>query len=172
MADILEIIKNRRSIRKFQKKEIPRGTIEKLIEALIWAPSAGNLQSRKFYFVFNQKIKEKLAKASFEQDFITQAPLVVVGCTDDKIFWRYGERGKNLYSICDVSLSIQNLMLLAHQENLGTCFVGAFDEKEVSEILNLPENLRPIVIVPVGFPAERPEIPPRISKEKAIEEIK
>jgi nitroreductase len=169
---ILEIIKGRRSIRRFQKKEIPKEIIEKLIEALIWAPSAGNLQSRKFYFVFNQEIKEKLAKAALDQRFISQAPLVIVGCTDSEIEWKYGERGKNLYSICDVALSIQNLMLLAHDLGLGSCFVGAFDEKEVSKILNLPENLRPIVILPVGWPDEKPKAPARVSKEKAIQFLK
>lgn len=169
---ILKIIKERRSIRELQKKEIPKEIIDKLIEAIIWAPSAGNLQSRKFYFVFNQKIKEKLVKATSGQSFIAQAPLVVVGCTDEKISNYYGERGGNLYSICDVSTSIENLMLLAQEEGLGTCWVGAFDEKEVSKILNLPKNLRPVAIVPVGYPAEKPSPPPRVSKEEAVEFIK
>jgi len=172
MNNILEIIKERRSIRKFQKKEIPEEIIDKLIEAIIWAPSAGNLQSRKFYFVFDAKIKEKLVEAALGQDFIVQAPLVVVGCTNDEIAWRYGERGKNLYSICDVAASIQNMMLLAHKEGLGTCWVGAFDENVVIKILNLPKNLRPIAIIPVGYPAEKPSAPPRVSKSEATEFIK
>lgn len=172
MDSILNIIKNRRSTRKFQKKEIPEEIVEKLIEALIWAPSAGNLQSRKFYFVFNQEIKEKLAEAALDQKFITQAPLVMIGCTDSEIQWKYGERGKTLYSVCDVAMSIQNLMLLAQKEGLGTCPVGAFDEKEVSQILNLPENLRPIIIVPVGYPARKPSPPPRVSKQEAVKFIK
>jgi len=170
--EVFEAIKKRRSIRNYFKKPISGEIIDKLIEALIWAPSAGNLQSRKFYFVFNEKIKKDLAEAAFGQDFIAQVPLVVVGCTDDKIVQRYGERGKNLYSICDVSASIENLMLVAEENNLGTCWVGAFDEKEVTKILNLPKNLRPIVIVPVGYPAEKPLPPPRVLKNKAIKEIK
>jgi nitroreductase len=170
--NILDIIKSRRSVRKFQKKEIPQEIVDKLIEALIWAPSAGNLQSRKFYFIFNQGIKEKLVEAAGGQDFISQAPLVIIGCTDDKIIYRYGERGKNLYSICDVAASIQNLMLSAQEFGLGTVWVGAFNEKEVSKILNLPENLRPIAIIPVGYPAEKPMAPPRVSKEEAIKIIK
>jgi nitroreductase len=170
--NLLETIKNRRSIRKFQKKEIPEKIIDELIEALIWAPSAGNLQSRKFYFVFNQEIKEKLVKAALEQDFIAQVPLVVVGCADEKTALRYGERGKNFYSVCDVATSIQNLMLLAVEKGLGTCWIGAFDEKEVSKILNLPKNLRPIAIIPLGYPAEKPEAPPRVLKEKAVVKLK
>ena len=113
-----------------------------------------------------------MAKVALGQDFISQAPLVVVGCTDEKIEWRYGERGKKLYSICDVAMSIQNMMLLAHEQGLGSCPVGAFDEEKVSEILNIPENLRPIIIVPVGYPAEKPLAPLRVSKTKVIKFVK
>src|SRR4030042_5471283 len=171
--NILEIIKKRRSNRKFLSKPIPEKIINELVEALIWAPSAGNLQSRKFYFIFNQKIKNELAKASRDQwSFIAKAPLVIVGCADYKIAEYYGEKGKNLFSICDVALSIQNLMLLAYSEGLGSVWVGAFDEKEVSRILSLPEKLRPIALIPVGYPAEKPETPLRKSKKEAITTIK
>lgn len=170
--EVREAILKRRSIRKFKKQEIPKEVLEKLKEALIWAPSAGNLQARKFYFVFNEKIKKKLAKAALNQNFIAEAPLVIVGCCDlEKISW-YGERGKNLYTICDVSAAVENLMLLATEEGLGTCWVGAFDESKVSQILDLPKNLRPIVIVPIGYPAEIPSPPEREPKEKLIKEIK
>jgi len=172
MSEILKVIKGRRSVRKFQKKSIPEEIVDKLIEALIWAPSAGNLQSRKFYFVFSDKIKEKLVQAASGQDFIAQASLVVVGCTDDKIAGRYGERGKNLYTICDVAMSIQNMMLLAQEFGLGTCPVGAFDEEKVSKILNIPKSLHPILIIPVGYPAEKPEAPSRVSKKETVEFIK
>jgi nitroreductase len=170
--EILEVIKKRRSIRKFLSKPIPEKVINELAEALIWAPSAGNLQSRKFYFVFNQKIKEGLAKASRDQwSFIAKAPLVIVGCADQKTAEYYGEKGKNIFSICDVASSIQNLMLLAYSEGLGSVWVGAFDEKEVSKILSLPENLRPIAIIPVGYPAEKPEVPSRLKKKEVIKFI-
>jgi nitroreductase len=168
---VLEIVKKRRSIRKFKKEEIPKEKIERLKEALIWAPSAGNLQARKFYFVFNEEKKKQLARAALNQNFIAQAPLVVVGCCDlEKISW-YGERGKNLYTICDVSAAVENLLLVAVEEGLGACWVGAFDEKEVSEILSLPDEERPIVLLPVGYPAESPSAPERASKESLIEEI-
>jgi nitroreductase len=170
--DILEIIKNRRSVRQFQKKEIPEEIVEKLIEALIWAPSAGNLQSRKFYFIFDQKTKGDLVNTALRQSFIAEAPLVIVGCADERSASKYGERGRTLFSICDVSASIQNLMLQAASEGLGTCWVGAFEESKVAEFLNLPITLRPIVICPVGYPVERPEAPARVSKEKAVEIIK
>lgn len=168
--DILSVIKERRSIRDFLKKDIPEKVIEELIDALIWAPSAGNLQARRFIFAKNPKTKKELAKAALGQSFIAEAPLVIVGCADlHRIAGRYGSRGVNLYVIQDVSASIMQLMLLAHEKGLGTVWVGAFDEGAVSDILSLPPHLRPIAIVPVGYPARIPTAPPRRPKQELIE---
>ena len=166
--ELYRAIKNRRSIRKFQNKEIPEEIIDKLADALIWAPSAGNLESRKFYFVFNKEIKEKLTEAALGQNFIKQAPLVVVGCADKKISERYGGRGINIYSICDVSAAIENMLLMACDQGLGTVWVGAFDEEKVAEILDLPENLWPIAIVPIGYSDEAPASFRKDKKETII----
>ncbi len=127
-----------------------------LVEAIRWAPSAGNMQSRKFYFIFDQEIRKKLAEAALHQNFIAQAPLAVVACLDRRIAARYGDRGVNLYSIQDVAASIMNLMLVAQELRLGTCWVGAFNEFDVVEILDLPDHLRPVAIVPVGYPGKVP----------------
>jgi len=166
--NILDSVKNRRSIRKFLQKEIPDAILEDLKEALIWAPSAGNLQARKFYFIFEKKTKEKLATAALNQDFIAKAPLVIVACADSHIGLHYRERGVNLYAIQDAAASIMGMMLVAHELGLGSVWIGAFDETEVSKILNLPGNLRPVAIVPVGFPSSIPSAPPRVSAEHAI----
>ncbi len=168
--DILSVIKGRRSVRDFLTKEIPEELINELIEALIWAPSAGNLQARKFIFVKDRKIKKELARAALGQSFVAEAPLVVVGCADlERIALRYGSRGMNLYVIQDVSASIMQLMLLAHERGLGTVWVGAFDEKTVSDILGLPSFLRPVAIVPVGYPSRIPSPPPRRPLKDLIE---
>jgi nitroreductase len=168
--DILKAVKERRSIRDFHKKGIPEEIVDKLIDALIWAPSAGNLQARKFYFIKDEKIKKRLAQAALNQNFIADAPLVIIGCTDSsRISWRYGERGVYLYSIQDVACSIMGMMLVAHEEGLGSVWVGAFNEASVSEVLNLPRNLRPVAIVPVGYTSRIPSPPPRVSKEEAVE---
>src|SRR4030066_1991117 len=150
--DILKAVKERRSVRDFQKKGIPEEIVDKLIDALIWAPSAGNLQARKFYFVKDERTKKKIAAAALNQNFISEAPLVIVGCTDSRISSKYGERGIYLYSIQDVAVSIMGMMLVAHENGLGTVWVGAFREEEVFDILKLPKNLRPVAIVPVGYP--------------------
>ncbi|MCX8031012.1 MAG: nitroreductase family protein [Thermodesulfovibrionales bacterium] len=171
MDTVLNIIKERRSIRDFKDKEIPEEILSKLIEAIIWAPSAGNLQARKFFFVKNKEIKKRLATAALNQTFIAQAPLVIVGCLDNRIGRRYGERGIYLYAIQDVSCSIMNLMLVACENGLGTVWCGAFSETEVSSILKLPHNLRPIAIVPIGYPALIPKAPARLTEEEVIEYV-
>ncbi|GAN34445.1 MAG: nitroreductase family protein [Candidatus Brocadia sp. AMX2] len=167
--EILKAIKERRSIRSFQKKDISGEIVDKLIDALIWAPSAGNLQARKFLFVKDAKLKKGIVSSALGQSFIAEAPLVIVGCTDSRISGRYGERGVYLYSIQDVAASIMGMMLVAHENGLGTVWVGAFDEEEVFNLLNLPENLRPVAIVPVGYPLVTPPPPPRVSKHEAVE---
>ena len=165
---ILDSIKSRRSIREFLDRKVPEQAVNDLIDALLWAPSAGNLQSRKFYFVIEQETKRKLAKAALGQDFISRAPLVVVACTDRRISARYGDRGVNLYSIQDAAASVMNMMLAAHELGLGTVWVGAFNEFDVFDVLGLPENLRPVAIIPVGYPAWTPPAPQRIKRAEAV----
>jgi len=169
--DILRAVKERRSIRDFQRKDIPADLVSALLEALIWAPSAGNLQSRKFYVVKNEQIKKMLARAALNQYFITEAPLVIVGCADNRISHKYGARGVDLYSIQDVALSIMGMMLVAHEHGLGSTWVGAFQESEVVKILRCPRHLRPVAIVPVGYPSRIPSPPPRVSIKEAVEVI-
>jgi nitroreductase len=167
--EIFKAVKERRSIRDFQKKEIPKDIVDNLIEALIWAPSAGNLQARKFYFIKDEGIKKQIAAAALKQHFIAEAPLVIIGCTDSRIAYKYGKRGVNLYSIQDVACSLMGMMLVAHDNGLGSVWVGAFHEDIVSNILRLPRHLRPVAIVSVGYPSKIPPPPLRMSKEEVVE---
>ena len=167
--DILKVVRERRSIRDFQKKDITVDIMNKLIDALIWAPSAGNIQARKFYFIKDISVKRKIAAAALNQNFIAEAPLVIVGCTDSRISSTYRERGVFLYSIQDVACSIMGMMLVAHELGLGSTWVGAFYEDHISKILDLPKNLRPVALVPVGYPSKTPKPPPRVSREEAVE---
>jgi nitroreductase len=168
MMEILDAVKGRRSIRRFTNTPLPASHLKDLEDSLLEAPSAGNLQSRRFYFVFRDETRKRLADAGYRQDFIAAAPLAVVCCADLTVANRYGERGRSLYCLQDVASSIQNLMLVAYSLGLGTVWVGAFDEREVSRILNLPDHLRPVAIVPVGYPDEKPPRPGRVRREEAI----
>lgn len=163
----LDLIFRRVSIRKFQQKEIDEKTIKLILEAGNSAPSAGNLQARDFVVVRSQKIKNELAKASLRQMFIAQAPVVIVVCANYPRSMRiYGERGR-LYAEQDATAAIENILLAVTALNLGACWVGAFNEEEVSRILRLPDYVRPMAIIPIGVPAEQP---PRRSRYP-IEEL-
>ena len=170
---ILNTIKKRRSIRAYKPDPIPQDHIDKLAESLIWAPSAKNLQSRKFYFVQSREMLEKLVKVARHNHFLVQAPLSVVCCVDYSmgIKEQSGKRGEELYTIMDVSASIQNLMLMATELGLGTCWLGSIDEEGVKKLLNIPEYLRPVSIVTVGYPAEEVKEKPRVSKEEAVKYV-
>ena len=167
--DVFQAVKERRSIRNFLRKDIPEDVLSKLIDALRWAPSAGNLQSRKFFFIRDEITKKQIAVAALNQDFLSAAPVVIVGCADSSIGIRYGRRGIELYSIQDVAVSVMAMMLVAFESGLGTCWVGAFKEAEVSKILTLPENLRPVAIIPVGYPEKIPKPPSRLSVKELVE---
>jgi nitroreductase len=165
--DVEKCIRGRRSVRGFKRTEIPEKLINPLIDALRWAPSAGNLQARRFYFVTDPELRRELARAAERQTFAGRAPLVVVACADHRIDREYEARGVELYCLMDVAASLQNLMLVAHAHGLATCWIGAMNEEKVRELLRLPEHLRPVSLVPVGYPSEHPA-PPRRHRRQDV----
>ncbi len=155
MKECIRLLYERRSVRKFKGDNIDDATVIELLESANSAPSAGNLQPRDFIIVRDPEIKADLSRAALNQRFIMQAPVVVVVVANfPRSMNTYGERGY-LYAIQDSSAAIQNLLLAATALGLGTCWVGAFDEERVSEILELPEYTRPMAIIPIGYPADR-----------------
>jgi len=138
-------------MRNFSGGRLDKGEIELLLDAMRWAPSAGNLQPWFFYVVINADIKRKLAHAAYEQDFVGDAACVFVICANpEESAKRYGTRGRNLYSYQDTACAVENLLLAAYALGYGACWVGAFDEEKLQAILDIPEYLRPVAIVPVG----------------------
>ncbi|MGB9959958.1 MAG: nitroreductase family protein [Candidatus Bathyarchaeales archaeon] len=167
--DVSEAIKGRRSIRSFKKNEVPNDVVEKLIDAARWAPSAGNIQPWEFIVVRNPETRAKLASAALRQTFVEEAPVVIVICADEnRALQGYGFRGKSLFCIQDTAAAAQNIHLAAYSLGLGTCWVGSFREDEVAEILKIPEGIRPVAIIPVGYPAESPEPPNRRSISRIV----
>ncbi|MEM3579463.1 MAG: nitroreductase family protein [Candidatus Bathyarchaeia archaeon] len=167
--EVFEVIKGRRSIRAFRETDVSQETIEKLIEAARWAPSAGNIQPWEFIVIRNPETKRRLAEAALGQFFIEEAPVVIVVCADEERSARgYGARGRTLYCIQDTAAAIQNIHLAAYALGLGTCWVGAFREDEARKILNVPEGVRPVAIIPVGYPAESPQPRGRRSLKQII----
>jgi len=157
--DVFGAIRKRRSIRAFTREDVSEEEIEKLIDAARYAPSAGNIQPWEFIVIRDFRIKRKLSVAALDQTFIEEAPVVIVVCANEVRSGRgYGSRGATLYCLQDTSAAIQNMLLTACASGLGACWVGAFHEEDVRQILNIPMGVRPIAIIPVGHPAEKPEI--------------
>jgi nitroreductase len=155
--DVFDAIKRRRSIRAFKGQDVPIETIQILIDAASWAPSAGNIQPWEFIVVRKPDTKAKLAEAALDQSFIEEAPVLIVVCADEnRSSQRYGTRGKTLYCIQDTATSIQNILLAAYALGLATCWVGAFREDEARRILGIPAGVRPVAIIPVGYGDETP----------------
>jgi nitroreductase len=163
--ETLKAINERRSIRKFKSIDIEENIIEILFNAAQMAPSAGNMQGRDYIIVTDPEIKNQLIKAAYDQKFIGQAPIVIIFIANiERSSNIYGERGL-LYAIQDATASVNNLMLAAHDLGLATCWVGAFDEDVVKNILKIPIELelKPVAIIPIGYPDEFPIMPHRMS---------
>lgn len=159
--EFFEALKLRRSVRSFTEDEVSDEEVKKIIDAARWAPSAGNIQPWEFVVVRKPETKKRLAESALGQSFIEEAPVVIVVCANEaRSRMGYGSRGANLYCIQDTAAATENLLLAASALGLGSCWVGAFHEDQVREILKLPGGVRPVAIVPIGRPAERPK-PPR-----------
>lgn len=151
--NFIELAKSRRSIRSFKSDDVSENLLIQLIEAAQAAPSAGNCQPWHFYIIKNKAIIQRIREESCRQAFIATAPVLFVVCADIvKTEERYKKRGRELYCIQDTAAAIQNILLCAQSLGLGACWCGHFGEKEISEILNLHNGMRPIAIIPIGYP--------------------
>lgn len=154
---IPEMIRDRTSVRAFTHRDISDDDVRLLVEAACLAPSAGNRQPWEFVVVRDGRNKRRLVDAAHGQSFIAEAPVIIVVCADPgRSASRYGRRGAELYCLQDTAAAVQNLLLTAAANDLGSCWIGAFDEDMASEAVGAPRGVRPIAIVPVGYPAERP----------------
>ncbi len=155
--DVFEAVKNRRSIRAFERKAVPEKLVEKLVDAARHAPSAGNIQPWEFVIVKDPQIKHELSVAAFNQTLIEEASVVIVVCADEaRSSQGYGSRGASLYCIQDTAAATQTMLLAAHALGLGACWVGAFQEEMVRKAIRTPVHVRPVALIPVGSPAESP----------------
>ncbi|MEM0239855.1 MAG: nitroreductase family protein [Candidatus Nezhaarchaeales archaeon] len=167
--DVFEAIRGRRSIRTYIPSEIGLDKLKMVLEAAIWAPSAGNLQPWEFVVVDDKDVMMHLARASLHQMWMSEASAIIAVCADvDRSGAIYGERGRRLYAIQDCAAATQNMLLASYSLGLGTCWVGAFYEEEVRRILKLPANVRPLALVPIGQPGESPSPPARRSLREVV----
>jgi nitroreductase len=153
--EVFKAISHRASVRAF-RSDLPReGDIERILRAATLAPSAGNIQPWVFVVTKRVETKKALAGAALDQRFIAQAPIVITVCAvGESSAARYGERGRELYCLQDTAAAIQNILLSATALGYGTCWIGAFDEDAVRKVLGVPAKVRPVALIPLGFPDE------------------
>jgi len=148
-----EVLEKRHSIRAFQDKEIPKDKLNRIIKAVLSCPTAGNLQSYRVWVVKDKEKKATISKAAFGQTFVADAPVVLVFCASPGAASpKYGTRGRELYSTQDATIATTFAHLTAVAEGLGSCWVGAFEPEAVIKALDLPQNMVPVSILPIGVP--------------------
>ncbi|MFH1232156.1 MAG: nitroreductase family protein [Planctomycetota bacterium] len=164
--DFYEVIGKRHSIRKYKPDAVSDDKLNRILDAAHMAPSGKNGQPWRFIVVRAEELRKKLIAPCRDQAFIAEAPVIIVGCAnEDESYQKQGNYMKS-WSI-DLALAFDHLMLAATVEGLGTCWIGAFDEKEVKKALDIPEQLRVVGLTPLGYAATEPKPKPR----KALQEI-
>jgi nitroreductase len=168
--DILEVIRTRRSIRRYRTTPVSSEILERVLEAARWAPSWANTQCWRFIVVQDSKLRNELAATVFDvhegrnqaTEAIQQAPVVIVACA------QLGKSGyflrppwevatdKGDWYMFDVALAMQNLAIVAHSLGLGTVHVGAFDCEQAAAILEVPSGFTVVEMSPLGYPNEQP----------------
>ena len=164
--DLFEVIKKRRSIRSYKPDPIPNEHLKKILEAARLAPSGKNRQPWRFIVVRDAERKRRLAKASMNQMFIAEANVVIVALSDPTVYSSAGTKRRIPY-LQDPMIAVEHMVLAATAFGYGTCWIGAFNEDEVKRIVNAPEELAVIALLPIGVPNENP--PPR--PRKPFEEL-
>ena len=164
--DIMEAIRMRRSVRKYLPDEVPAAALGTVLEAARLAPTACNNQPFRIVLVKDAALREKLVPACKGQRFVAQAPVVLVGCALEAEAYPSLAGWMNSFAI-DTAIVFDHITLAATSVGLGTCWIGAFDEEAVREVLGIPPNWRVVCLTPLGKPAEQPEARPR----KALGEL-
>ncbi len=155
--DVFEAIKGRRSIRQFTDEPIGNNELEKLLDAARWAPSASNQQRWRFVVVTAPSQKQLIRK--FAPGIFLMPGAFIVICAEkapDANPW-----AEATY-LADCSIAAQNIMLAAYQMGIGSCPALSYAKVAISEILDLPDGIEPLLIITLGYPAEDPEPPPRL----------
>ena len=151
--DVLTAISQRSSVRAYKTTEVEEDKLTKILEAARLSPSASNRQDWKFIVVRNKETKKRLARAAFGQSFIAEAPVAIVACgIDPKAIMGCGQP---IHTV-DVSIACAYMLLQAYELGLGTCWIGAFNEEAARKVLHIPDHVRVVAMIPVGYPNERP----------------
>jgi nitroreductase len=160
LMSLLDIILTRRSIRRYEKKDIPQDILTQILEAGRQAPSAVNKQPIRFIVVKNNEAKKGFSNLLFNH-FIADAPVVIVGCSDVNSLLT----GK--WATVDTTIALQNMVIAAWSLGVGSCWIGAFNEDKVKEALKIPDKWKVVALITLGYPDEQP----KQRKKKSLDEL-
>jgi nitroreductase len=163
--EVFEAVRTRRSIRKYKDKPVEKEKLLKILEAARLSPSASNNQHWHFIVVIDKEIRERLFPA-YNRDWFVKAPVVIVACSTPSKAWSR-EDGEEYWKV-DAAIAMQSMVLVAHELGLGTCWIAAFKEDKVKDALRIPEEVRPVALTPLGYPAEQKG---PVKERKPMEEI-
>jgi nitroreductase len=162
LEELLKIIKDRRSIRRYGLEPVSLDALKIIVDAARWAPSGGNLQPWKFVIVTDKNVIEAIKMMS--PGIVGNSPqALIVLCHDEKRI--VGERETQLL---DLGAAMQNMLLTAHALDLGACPIASFDPNGVTELLELPSHIKPVLLICVGKPANKPKPPPKLSIDELV----
>ncbi|OGN99909.1 MAG: hypothetical protein A2Y58_04835 [Chloroflexi bacterium RBG_13_51_52] len=180
--EVLEAIKSRRSIRRYKTDQIDDKKIEAILEAGRWAPSWGNTQCWRFVVVRDAELRAKLTDTLMKiklpdkeipnpaANAMNTVPVIIAVCAEiGKAGAKHGPGGggveyatdKGDWFMFDTALAVQNMVLAAHAQGLGTVIIGAFDAAQAEKVLNVPKGYRVVTLFPVGVPDQEGKAPPR-----------
>jgi nitroreductase len=162
--DVNEAVRIRRSVRSYEDREIPEEDLNTILNAARLAPSARNNQSWKFIVVRDKEKREALAKAAANQNFVKEAPVVIVAVALNPDYIM--RCGVPAYAV-DLAIAVDHITLQAVELGLGTCWIGAFYQDEVKKILQIPDEYKVVALLPVGYPATKGDFKNR----KSVNEI-
>ena len=163
--DVFEAISERRSIRKYKSTEIEQEKLDKILESARIAPSAANRQEWKFIVVKDIETRQKLVDAAHGQKFLAQAPLTIIACSTESE--RQMPCGQYAYTV-DLSIAVSFMILQATELHLGTCWLGAFNEGMVKQVLDIPDGIRVPAMFTLGYADENPDQRPRKYLDKIV----
>ncbi len=153
-----DVVHRRAMIRSYKNDPVPDDKLQRLFEYATRAPSGGNLQPWEFIAVKSPDGRAKLAEATGKQTSVVTAPVLIVTCADIQRAGKSGARG-SFFSLVDTAFASLLILLGAVEQGLGACFVGSYDPEAVAKQLGLPDYIRPVGLITLGFPAERPQKP-------------
>lgn len=161
--DFKDLVKARKSVRRYSDQQVEEDKIMKILEAARLAPSWANKQCWSYIVIRNKETIAEIATkgTGVLNSWLKKAPVIVVACGNPK---ESGSRNDMDYFLVDIGISMEHIMLQAADLDLGTCWIGWFDERQMGRILGIPDNLKIVAFTPIGYPADDSGMRTRLTK--------